>query len=277
MEKCEKCERIHDGKFGSGRFCTKKCSSSYSTQSKRKEINEKIRIKLSKENSRKCDICNDLTPTKRSNLCSDCKPYSKNIDLFKKLGVYIKNTKLNILNKQGIELLTLEYFTNKKSKPIIMKEYNLMSNTIYDFFKKNDIKLRNLSESLRLAISENRLNIVNINNQYTCGYHTSWDNQEFYYRSSYELEYCEYLDTIKEKYLLNIVKIEYFDTQSKTNRTCFPDLFLIDSNTLIEIKCTYSLDIINMIDKVKKYLELGYKFKLILDKKDMSHLILDKL
>lgn len=39
---CENCNKEHDGKYGSGRFCSKQCSKSFSTKNKRKEINEKI-------------------------------------------------------------------------------------------------------------------------------------------------------------------------------------------------------------------------------------------
>lgn len=50
--KCENCKRKHDGKYGSGRFCTKECARGFSTKAKRKEINEKVSktiIKLRKE------------------------------------------------------------------------------------------------------------------------------------------------------------------------------------------------------------------------------------
>ena len=36
MNKCEKCENEHDGKYGSGRFCGSKCARSMSTAAKRK-------------------------------------------------------------------------------------------------------------------------------------------------------------------------------------------------------------------------------------------------
>ena len=38
----------HDGSYGSGRFCSIKCSRGFSTKAKRKEINEKISKKLKK-------------------------------------------------------------------------------------------------------------------------------------------------------------------------------------------------------------------------------------
>ncbi len=45
--KCENCNISHNGEYGSGRFCSKKCSKSFSTKNKRSEINEKVSKKLS--------------------------------------------------------------------------------------------------------------------------------------------------------------------------------------------------------------------------------------
>ena len=44
--KCENCEGDHDGSYGSGRFCSCKCSRAFATKDKREEINEKVSIKL---------------------------------------------------------------------------------------------------------------------------------------------------------------------------------------------------------------------------------------
>lgn len=46
---CENCNNEHDRSYGSGRFCKKECARSYSTKSKRKEINEKVSKKLTKD------------------------------------------------------------------------------------------------------------------------------------------------------------------------------------------------------------------------------------
>ncbi len=43
---CENCGNSHEGLYGSGRFCCKKCACSFSTKLKRREINEKISKKL---------------------------------------------------------------------------------------------------------------------------------------------------------------------------------------------------------------------------------------
>lgn len=42
MKECENCGNEHEGTYGSGRFCSIKCSRGFSTKAKRKEINEKV-------------------------------------------------------------------------------------------------------------------------------------------------------------------------------------------------------------------------------------------
>ena len=69
---CEKCGCHHDGSYGTGRFCSVKCSHSYSSLIKRKEINEKLKIyglkykeKYKKEydkNPKICPICGNIIP-----------------------------------------------------------------------------------------------------------------------------------------------------------------------------------------------------------------------
>lgn len=44
--KCELCSKSHDGAYGSGRFCGSICARSFSTKTKRTEINQKVSAKL---------------------------------------------------------------------------------------------------------------------------------------------------------------------------------------------------------------------------------------
>lgn len=43
---CEFCLSTHDTLFGSGRFCSKKCASAFSTKDKRQHINEQVSHKM---------------------------------------------------------------------------------------------------------------------------------------------------------------------------------------------------------------------------------------
>ncbi len=56
---CENCGIEHDGNYGSGRFCSTKCSRSFATKGKRKEINEKVSKSLKKDNkvTKNCEYC----------------------------------------------------------------------------------------------------------------------------------------------------------------------------------------------------------------------------
>lgn len=62
---CEYCGQQHEGTYGSGRFCSPRCSRGYSTRRKRTEINEKVRKKLSLEPFCKtCKECSSVFKTK---------------------------------------------------------------------------------------------------------------------------------------------------------------------------------------------------------------------
>lgn len=63
---CENCEIEHSGEFGSGRFCSLKCSRAFSTKSKRAEINNKIakaaKLRANPDVIKHCKFCkNEFT------------------------------------------------------------------------------------------------------------------------------------------------------------------------------------------------------------------------
>lgn len=71
--KCENCEKEHDGKYGSGRFCSATCARGFSTKEKRSLINEKVSLKLSLPKEKKyCLQCfkEFLTRRKIKSFCS---------------------------------------------------------------------------------------------------------------------------------------------------------------------------------------------------------------
>lgn len=53
------------------------------------------------------------------------------------------------------------------------------------------------------------------------------------------------------------------------SRGAIPDFYIPSTNTIIEIKSSWTLDEQNMKDKMKAYLDLGYNFKLICDHKEI--------
>ena len=75
------------------------------------------------------------------------------------------------------------------------------------------------------------------------------------------------LDERKVNYIFEPFHIEYYDSIKNTNRYAFPDFYLPDTNEIIELKSTYTIEgkIQEMKDKFKAYKDLGYKPKLFLD------------
>jgi len=64
--KCENCDKKHDGNYGSGRFCSKKCARGFSTKEKRKEINKKVSIALGGTGKKRiCLFCGKETNNKK--------------------------------------------------------------------------------------------------------------------------------------------------------------------------------------------------------------------
>ena len=62
MNICEYCNEIHDGSYGSGRFCKASCSRGFSTSKNRKAINEKKRktlLEANKKPERFCRQCGE--------------------------------------------------------------------------------------------------------------------------------------------------------------------------------------------------------------------------
>ena len=55
MKKCEKCDKDHDGSFGSGRFCSRSCANNTGTRSQ--ETKDKIRQSVTKLKPIACQWC----------------------------------------------------------------------------------------------------------------------------------------------------------------------------------------------------------------------------
>ncbi len=276
IKKCENCELDHNGEYGSGRFCSIKCSKGFATKNNRKEISEKLSEKFKGFNTKKnkevekkiCSSCNiNECNTRRCKYCLECKKYVSYKVLFNKFN--LTNNNLIECNKYVLDILYNDYFVLKFSKIQMIEKYNIMTNTIYNFFKLNDIKLRTLTDAVNNCIEQGRYT-VSSGTTYKQGKHTTWENKIIHYRSSYELNYAIYLDNLHIQYDVESLRIKYFDTQLNKTRYAIPDFYLIESNTIVEIKSNYTLNKINMQDKVKAYNELGYSFKLILDKKEQD-------
>lgn len=284
-QKCKKCciefnSLVNDARI----FCSKSCANSYSNSNrtlnymKTKEINciscnDKIVVKINSDNLIKCKKCSlrkckycDSRVIDKKQVCNVCILYSGYILFYKKLKLYDINSNLLDINKKAVDLLEDMYYKKKYSRLQISQLLNIDKKTLFNFFKRNNFELRNLSDSLYNAVSQGRMSLCEVKSKYKTGYHKSWQNKTFYYRSSYELKYCEYLDSLKIKYDMESKRIEYYDSVLKRNRTAIPDFYLPDTNEIVEIKSSWTYDEQNMIDKSISYKKSGYNVRLILEK-----------
>jgi hypothetical protein len=79
--KCEKCNKDHDGSYGSGRFCSNFCARSYSTKKDKNEtktvqcVDCKEIIEVGKRSNPKlckCDNCKSINKKKVYKTCKVC-------------------------------------------------------------------------------------------------------------------------------------------------------------------------------------------------------------
>ena len=164
-------------------------------------------------------------------------------------------------------LYDLYWIEHKSSREIAeMFNYNShIENITNKVFKMLDIPKKTVSQ----AVKENYLHgqIPSASNTYVHGYHTTWNNKKVFLRSSYEFEYAKLLDEQHIDYEVESLRIEYYDNNKKCYRIAIPDFYIPSTNTIVEIKSNYTLDVENMKDKKKYYEQLGYNFKLIVDNK----------
>lgn len=147
----------------------------------------------------------------------------------------------------------------------IQKIYEIKSErTLELLFKFLNIETRSFSEAQVLAILNGKSEIPN-NYNFKCGWHISWENKQFFYRSSYELDYMKELDRKNISYESEIFRIPYFNKFKNNWNIAIPDIYLPDTKTIVEIKSEYTYNKQEMIDKSNEYKRLGFNFKLILD------------
>lgn len=291
---CENCGKEHNGQY-SNRFCSFKCSKSFSTKNdNKKELKEAKCIICGKTiyiNKRasttecKCEKCNNkyertckicgkkFIGNKKQTVCSDeCSYINSSLKALSShfgLDLSVKGTPqiINEFYKIKNELNRL-YWKENFSFSDICKKYNYKSNpgNLTKLFRQLGLSRRNFSECVINAYLNN--NMPNVySNQYTykSEWYTTWNNKEVYLRSSYELDFAKELDENKIDYDVECLRIKYFDTQKNKYRCAIPDFYLPESNTIVEIKSNYTYDKQNMKDKFAAYKNLGYKCKLILE------------
>lgn len=263
MKNCKKCNTEFEPQKGLLNYCSLTCRNS---RIQTEENNKKRSKKLKKEKVSCCNSCGDIV-NRKNKYCNFCIKRVQDVILYKKLDINESNLKK--ANNLAIGKLLDLYFNQKLSLIQIRNKFNIMYNTVHFFFKKNGINLRNLEESSSLAYEQGR-SVVHSGTQYKQGWHTTWNEKKVYYHSSYELDYAKELDENRLDYDIESLRIKYLDTQKNKIRIAIPDFYLPESNTIVEIKSNYTFNEQNLRDKFKKYKELGYNVKLILEHKEIE-------
>lgn len=274
MRICLNCQKkfIVNIKSKPNKFCSKSCSSIFNNRNRGKMTNEDFieKNKLScrefyyKIINRHCLSCNDSFMGKyATKYCDNCEIFKLNNRLFNKLNIN-ETFSLKEKGKIALNLLKYEYFDNKLSANEIYDKYNIYQTSFKEFFNKHGLSLRKLDISLINAVETGR-KVKNVRNslKYKQNWFITWENKKIFYRSSYELDYINYLQKNRISYDMELLRLKYFDTFKNKERIAIPDFYLSETNTIVEIKSRYRFNLQNMIDKYSKYKELGFNFKLI--------------
>ena len=284
------------------RFCSQKCSAIHSNRTRTYDYSTDVRKKHG--HCMSCGI--PILVSIRTNLkrckCDKCrtriskkKPKSKKKQFCKYCGEDVCKRE-DVCKKYRIFPTLIKYFGFDSSvvgSTLIYEEFDRIKNVLIEDYddsllslnemcnKYNHDNVMNFSKILnsldirRRTVSSSVINLYKmgkltspVNSKYKHGWHTTWDGKQVFYRSSYELDFCDELDNKKIPYTMEKLRILYWDSQLNKQRVAIPDFYLSDTNEIVEVKSDYTLDKQNMLDKKKAYLEHGYKFKLILEHKE---------
>ena len=279
---CKQCHVLHDGKYGSGQFCSSHCAHSYSSsinkKCKNKKISQSLLLHFYLNKAHKIKICKVCGQEKCQypNICKSQFIRNKSPNLAK-LGFDFSTYGSKNIYKEYLRLqnkIKTEYFNGIN----IMKKYNIPSSRTIDLlFKFLNITRKSHSQAaidyIKRQSSTFFISKEYSNYKFKAGRYTDYFNQQHYYRSSLELEYYKKLDQQRILFKSEYLKIPYFDTQKQKYRIAIPDIFLPKANTIIEIKSIYTYDQQEMIDKAKAYRKLGYTFYLYINNKHYKRCI----
>jgi hypothetical protein len=171
----------------------------------------------------------------------------------------VKNTIYDLYWNQGLSLIDLKDKFNMGSEHFPTHVLNFL-----------EIKRRTLTESQVNAIKQGKSINIPQNFSFKSGKHITWDNKEVYLRSSYEFDYAEKLDSLKITYEVESIRLSYFNKSKNREAIAIPDFYIPSTNTIVEIKSDYTLDINEMIDKFNAYISFGYNPILILEKEEID-------
>lgn len=280
----------HDVKKGYGQFCSCSCRTRFYNILKGPKYSNRDEYRnLLKEKNKSQRIAKRVCKFCGQSVCS--RPEICKSSLVKTIG---SKKDQNNLVKCGFDVTTLGsikaydefdrihdviydlYYNQNYSMNDIKKHFNIKRiQNVWSLLKVLNIPRRSFEEtSLAYAKSHPDKRLAQRcghGYQFKTGYHIDPKGVRVFYRSSYELDYMKYLDNCNISYVHEPFRVVYYNSAKKKETFCVPDFILPETNTIVEIKSTYTYDQQNMIDKSNQYKKLGYKFKLILDHKEYDY------
>ena len=171
-----------------------------------------------------------------------------------------------------------QYWNQGLSSLELGKLYNYKYDRMaINIFQDLEIPTRTLSEATTLSILFGRSSLPQVSQSkgrmlesVHQDWHTTWAGDEVFLRSSYELDYANYLDENQISYSVEDLRIEYYDSQQDRTRIAIPDFYISSTNEIVEIKSDFTLDIQEMLDKFEAYKKLGYIPKLVLEGEEVD-------
>lgn len=267
---CKKCGRKFIEDKGPRVYCSYTCSN---TRSHTKESKEKIRKSVITTLKEKqlgpiryyCKSCSKEVIRKKfvaPKYCKECWG-KQSIKLYKRLGIYDQN--LCICNKKSLEKLIDLLFIKQKNYIEVSVEFNISVDNIRSFFKKNNLVLEYTWNGPTLHLIQGGEKFSKIY-KYHRGEHITWKGNLVHYRSSYEKRIMCLLDSIKEEYFVEYLRIRYILNGKK--RTYISDFYLPHSNIILEAKGEGFSDELKQEIESKKLacLKLGYRYCLVYEK-----------
>lgn len=295
---CPFCGKHFQTKDPKKKFCNRHCSAMYNGyHSKNRKLSDQSKINI-RQGMLKSDKCSHIFQNKKIETCRICgneKGQCKHPDICK----FLKTTTLDkVLVKLGFDKLKLGsnevylefeklqqllmrlYQIDKLSLVEITEQYSLSSpSALLSTFKFLKIETRNSKDSILNSLIKGRWIPTfkgiphSKKSTYKQGWHTTWDNFKVFYRSSYELKYAEYLDSIRLHYTMENLQIPYYHQIEDKMKISVPDFYIPSLNLIVEIKSEFTYCRRDMISRFASYKKNGYDYKLIIEGKDVGKIL----
>ena len=270
---CAECGCVLPYEKRHNKFCCRSHSALYNNRHRNKKevytkISHKLKNRIKSKKIKHCKYCGcEKGKCIHPEVCSKYRIFNNlekfgfNKDVIGTIDIYGEFLRVRNL----IEDLYKSHISEEELK----NKYNYTSglSNFHKLLKTLNIPIRTLSEAQKESILMGKRH-ESSNSQYQTEWHTTWDGKEVFLRSSYEIDYANYLDENKVEYEVESLRIKYYDTQKKEYRCAIPDFYIKSKNEIIEIKSTWTLNVQNMKDKFAEYIRLGYNPKLILEHKE---------